>query len=308
MPEPGGGAEAGAGRRRRLLCLTAHPDDESFSPGASLARYASEGVEVTVVCATRGQAGKPGDPPLCSRQELPQVREAELRAACRELGVARVYVLDYEDGRLDRIPAGHLEADLAGWMERVDPDVVLTFPPGGISGHRDHQVLSRAVERAFHQVLAPAGRARLYYFTLPAAVYRLNGLGAPPHPLDAAVTTVVDARPWAGRKRAALARHRTQHRSVERAFGGFPPPPSPRLGWEFFYRAWPALPPGLPPHPRAVAAAAEAPAEVREAVARAVEFGLFGGAADRPDQGGVAGSDRAAARTAANEGSGAGSS
>ncbi|QIA27285.1 PIG-L family deacetylase [Thermaerobacter sp. PB12/4term] len=272
MPE----AEMGG---RRLLCLTAHPDDESFSPGASLARYAAQGVEVTVVCATRGQAGKAGDPPLCSRAELPRVREQELRAACRELGVARVHVLDYEDGRLAQVAPAELVAVLAGWMEQLQPDVVLTFPPGGISGHGDHRVLSRAVEQAFRQVLAPGGRARLYYFTLPAAVYRLNGLGSPPHPLDATVTTAVDARPWAERKRAALACHRTQHRSVERAFGGFPPPPSPRLGWEFFYRAWPPLPAGLPPHPEAVAAAAAAPEEVRPAVAGAVEWGLFPAAA-----------------------------
>ncbi|GAB6876428.1 PIG-L deacetylase family protein [Thermaerobacter litoralis] len=277
---PAKGSQAADGRgpggRRggRLLCLTAHPDDESFSPGASLARYAAEGVAVTVVCATRGQAGKPGDPPLCTREELPRVREAELRAACRALGVAQVHLLDYEDGRLAQVPAAELEAVLGRWMEQVDPDVVLTFPPGGISGHRDHQVLSRAVERAFSRTLARQGRARLYYFTLPAPVYRLNGLGAPPDPLDAAVTTVVDARRWADRKRAALACHRTQHRSVERAFGGFPPPRSPRLGWEFFYRVWPPLPPG-PAHPAAQAAAAEAPPEVREAVAAAREWGLF---------------------------------
>lgn len=269
---------------RRLLCLTAHPDDESFSPGATLARYAAEGIEVTVVCATRGQAGKPGDPPICSRADLPRVREEELRAACRQLGVSRVHVLDYEDGRLEQVPAAELEAVLAGWIEQTDPDVVLTFPPGGISGHRDHQVLSRAVERVFRRVRAPAGRARLYYFTLPAPVYRLNGLGAPPHPLDAAVTTVVDARPWAERKRAALACHRTQHRSVERAFGGFPPPPSPRLGWEFFYRAWPPLPAGLPAHPQA-AAATNAPDEVRAAVAGAVEWGLFDPDPGRQDAG-----------------------
>ena len=273
---PGGG-EA---RRPRLLCVTAHPDDESFSPGATLARYAAQGVDVVVVCATRGQAGKPGDPPLCTREELPAVREAELRAACRELGVKEVHVLDYVDGRLDQASFSSLVAELAGWIQRVRPDVVLTFPPGGISGHRDHQVISRATEHAFRDVYGSPeaggpGTPRLYFFTLPGRVYALAGLGAPRHPLDAAVTTVVDGRRYAERKRAALAAHRTQHRSVERAFGGFPPPPTPRLGWEFFYRVAPPLPGGLPPHPAARQGAAEAPPEVRDAVAAAVEWGLF---------------------------------
>ncbi|HEY8394430.1 MAG TPA: PIG-L family deacetylase [Thermaerobacter sp.] len=262
--------------RPALLVLTAHPDDESFSPGATIARYAAEGVRVVIVCATRGQAGKAGRPPVCSPAELPAVRERELREAARLLGVEEVHVLDYRDGELDRADFGKLVVDLAGWVERVRPDVVMTFPPGGISGHRDHQVLSRAAERAFVEVFGPEPHeARFYYFTLPRAVFERE-LGFPaPHPLDSAVTTVVDGRRYVDRKQAALQAHRTQHLSVERVFRGFPVEVRERIGWEFYYRVHPALPAGLPPHPAARAAAVEAPAALREAVASAVEWGLF---------------------------------
>lgn len=269
-------ASRNGGRPPTLLVLTAHPDDESFSPGATLARYAAEGVRVVIVCATRGQAGKAGNPPVCSREELPAVREAELREAARRLGVEEVHVLDYRDGELERAPFDGLVADLAGWVERVRPEVVITFPPGGISGHRDHQVLSRAAERAFLEVYGsePPG-ARFYYFTLPRAVFEGELGFAAPHPLDCAVTTVVDGRRYVDRKQAALEAHRTQHLSVERVFRGFPPEVRQRIGWEFYYRVHPALPGGLPPHPAARSAAAEAPPSLREAVAAAVEWGLF---------------------------------
>jgi len=83
-----------------LLAVLAHPDDESFRCGGTLALLARRGVRVQVLTATRGQAGSCGEPPLCRPDELPAVRECELRCACAALGVLPPILLDYEDGHL----------------------------------------------------------------------------------------------------------------------------------------------------------------------------------------------------------------
>src|SRR5215469_7836282 len=84
-----------------LLFIFAHPDDETFSAG-TIAKYATAGVEVGLICATRGERGSTGD--LCSIDELPRVREAEVREAARILGVRRVEMLPYEDQKLWTAP------------------------------------------------------------------------------------------------------------------------------------------------------------------------------------------------------------
>ncbi|MGE5664394.1 MAG: PIG-L deacetylase family protein, partial [Deltaproteobacteria bacterium] len=71
---------------RRMLFLLAHPDDETFGPGGTIARYAGEGAEVTLVTATRGEAGMLGDPPVTDRAHLGETRSAELRRAAAVLG------------------------------------------------------------------------------------------------------------------------------------------------------------------------------------------------------------------------------
>lgn len=83
-----------------LLALFAHPDDETFRCGGTLALMAQRGVRVQVLTATRAQAGARGDPPLCSAEELPAFRERELRCACEALGILPPILLDYQDGHL----------------------------------------------------------------------------------------------------------------------------------------------------------------------------------------------------------------
>jgi N-acetylglucosamine malate deacetylase 2 len=80
-----------------LLAVFAHPDDESLAMGGTLARYARAGVKVSLVCATRGEWGLISDPTLASRENLAEVREEELRSACRVLGVSSLHFLDCPD-------------------------------------------------------------------------------------------------------------------------------------------------------------------------------------------------------------------
>jgi LmbE family N-acetylglucosaminyl deacetylase len=85
---------------KRLLAILAHPDDESFAIGGTLARYAEVGVVVDLLVATRGEAGIPG----ISDEESATLREKELRRACAVLGINPPKFLGFHDGRLDEIP------------------------------------------------------------------------------------------------------------------------------------------------------------------------------------------------------------
>src|SRR5437660_2087592 len=112
----------------KLMCILAHPDDESLGTGGILARYAAEGVETYLITATRGERGWYGDerehPGL---DVLGRTREAELRAAAEVLGIREVHFLDYIDGDLDQAHPAEAIAKIVGHLRRVKPDVVVTF-------------------------------------------------------------------------------------------------------------------------------------------------------------------------------------
>jgi LmbE family N-acetylglucosaminyl deacetylase len=154
-----------------LLVVTAHPDDESFPMGGTIAKYAAEGGRVVLVSATRGEAGIPG----LSTRETAQLREAELRAAAQVLGVSRLEFLDYVDGEFDRADEAQVIAKLLEIFHEENPDVVITFGPDGISGHPDHVATHRFVTRAFERA-ALAGRL---FYLLPSEATQ-QGCGIPP--------------------------------------------------------------------------------------------------------------------------------
>lgn len=165
---------------RRLMAVLAHPDDESLGLGGTLAHYASAGVETYLVTATRGERGRhftnenrPDD------HEVGRVREAELRAAARELGVREVSLLGYLDGELDRADPVEAVGRIAAHLRRVRPQVVVTFDPFGAYGHPDHvaicQLTTAAVAAAAAagsitgrtgDVATPHRVDKLYYMTL----------------------------------------------------------------------------------------------------------------------------------------------
>lgn len=232
---------------RTLLLVTAHPDDESFGPGGTVARYADAGVRVVLVCATLGEAGKAGDPPVCTPEELPEVRRRELEAAARVLGIAEIELLGYRDRELERVDPREAVARLLDAFDRHRPDVVLTFPPGGISGHPDHRAVSAWTEEAVRRWRRDgAGAPRLYYFTAPA-YFRLTGT-PPRDPRDAAFTARIDVAAWLPRKLAAIRCHRSQHLSAERILGALAGDRGREAWtWEYYLHAVPPPPPGAPP-------------------------------------------------------------
>jgi LmbE family N-acetylglucosaminyl deacetylase len=117
--------------------------------------YAQQGVEVTLVCATRGEDSPWGASPSETSQELGEARVQELAAACDSLGIWRWEVLGYPDGALAGDSAGALEKDIVRWIRGVQPQAVITHHPEGAAGHPDHNALSRAVSRAYLEAARP---------------------------------------------------------------------------------------------------------------------------------------------------------
>lgn len=162
-------------RKLKLLCVFAHPDDESLGAGGTLAKYARESVETYLLSATRGERGRCGDngesPGL---QAVGRVREAELRAAAKELTVTDVGFLDYIDGDLDKADPAEAIGRIVRHIRRVQPDVVVTFGPDGGYGHPDHIAIAQFTTAAVscssdpmcrtEDDLAPHRVSKLYYF------------------------------------------------------------------------------------------------------------------------------------------------
>jgi LmbE family N-acetylglucosaminyl deacetylase len=137
---------------QRVLCVTAHPDDVDFGAAGTVAHWVDQGIEVTYVLVTRGDAGGFDDTP---RDAMPGIREAEQRAAAAAVGVERVEFLDgYRDGTL--IPTLQLRRDIAAAIRRYRPDRVLTTSPlrrwERIAGpsHPDHLAVGEATTCAIY--------------------------------------------------------------------------------------------------------------------------------------------------------------
>lgn len=133
----------------RLMCVLAHPDDESLGVGGTLAKYRSEGVETYLVTATRGERGRVGESRAAlSLEAVAEIREAELLAAAKVLGIREVSFLDYVDGDLDQADPKEVIAKLVEHLRRVKPHVVITFGPDGGYGHPDHISISQLTTAA----------------------------------------------------------------------------------------------------------------------------------------------------------------
>jgi LmbE family N-acetylglucosaminyl deacetylase len=237
----------------RLLCVLAHPDDESLGTGGTLARYAAEGIETFVLTATRGERGRFGDGvPSPGPEIVGRTREAELRAAARTLGVREVTLLGYPDGGLERANRREIVQTVAGHIARIRPDVVITFDPDGAYGHPDHIAISQIACAAI--VVAAArghvvsklyfiawsdGPWRAYEAALRKLVFRVDGEERQALPWrEWAITTRLDTTAVWETVWRAVSEHRTQM-AIYRKFGELAPEHQRALwGTQEFYRVF----------------------------------------------------------------------
>lgn len=187
---------------RSLLVILAHPDDESFPMGGTLAKYAAEGVRVSLICATRGEAGIPGLAP----EATGQLRERELRAAAAVLGLAEVRFLDYHDGRLDQADPEQAIGQLVQAMREIQPQAVITFGPDGITAHPDHLAIHRFTTEAFDR----AGlQGRLFYLAHSEATWQGCGV-APSQEVAGGPVAAIDVGAYLVTKVRAMQCHASQ--------------------------------------------------------------------------------------------------
>jgi len=168
----------------RLLCVTAHPDDEAGGFGGSLLLARERGIETYVICLTPGQAAR-NRGGAKSDEELSAMRRKEFAVACEHLHVTRGDVLDYPDSRLDQQSLYQVVGDLTRRIRQLKPQVVMSFgPEGSLTAHPDHSMAgiyatmafqwaprsNRFVEQ-FNEGLKPWRPQKLYYrsadFTIP---------------------------------------------------------------------------------------------------------------------------------------------
>ena len=141
--------------KMKLMCILAHPDDESLGLGGILAGYAAAGVETTLITATRGERGWTGpEDEYPGPEALGQLRTAELNAAAAVLGIQEVTFLDYMDGDLDQADPAEVISRIVPHLRRIRPQVVVTFDPNGSYGHPDHIAISQSATAA---IVAAAG-------------------------------------------------------------------------------------------------------------------------------------------------------
>ncbi len=148
-------------QKRVLLVVLAHPDDETFGMGGTLAHYARQGVEVHLVCATRGEVGEVEPERLQGFDSIGDLREHELCCAAEVLGLRKVHFLDYRDSgmpgtadnqnpqALVQAPVEKVAARVAAYMRELRPQVVLTFDPVGGYMHPDHIAIQQATVLGF---------------------------------------------------------------------------------------------------------------------------------------------------------------
>jgi N-acetylglucosamine malate deacetylase 2 len=212
----------------KLLVILAHPDDESFPIGGTLARYAAAGVEVVLISATRGEAGILG----LSRAKTAVIREQELRNAAKVLGLSAVRFLGYEDGQLSQADSETVVAQLTAVMSEIQPDAVITFGPDGISGHPDHLAVHRLATAAFDRAAAHAAHAPHLYYIAPSAATE-QGCGVPPPAEEVGgPVAFIDVGPYLVQKvRAAQ-----QHQSQKPPFSGDPETEAANLACHELFR------------------------------------------------------------------------
>jgi LmbE family N-acetylglucosaminyl deacetylase len=209
-------------KNQTLLAVLAHPDDESFGMGGTLALYATRGCDVYLVCATRGEVGEADEEHMKGFATVGEMRESELRCAAGILGLKGVFFLGYRDSGMPGTPennhpdaqAGHPVEEVAGrvakYIRELKPEVILTFDPIGGYRHPDHihiqQATTLAFERAndpnFHpEAGAPFTPGALYFHSMPhkllkVAVFILRLFGKDPRKFgknaDIDITTITE--------------------------------------------------------------------------------------------------------------------
>jgi len=131
------------------LYIFPHPDDESFGPAPVMYRQIKNGEEVHLLTLTKGGATKMRFKYNLSIAQMGEVRYKEMLAVQKVLGLTSMTVLDYEDGGMAHLDPREFEILILSYIEKIKPNIIVTYPIHGISGHHDHLTCHAVVKRLF---------------------------------------------------------------------------------------------------------------------------------------------------------------
>ena len=201
---------------KKILGVFAHPDDETFGPGATLAKYAAAGATVDIIMATRGEGGE-NNLAVKTDEPLGKIRERELRNADKILGINHIDFLDFIDGELRQNIYFDIAKKIVNKIETFKPDVIITFEPGGVSGHLDHIAMSFITTYAYLKTEIPK---KLYYNCIPDTARKQRGhdyfIYFPDGYSAEEITTRIDTSDSWKTKIQAMQEHKTQIKDVTR--------------------------------------------------------------------------------------------
>lgn len=207
-----------SGEKLSLLAVFAHPEDESFGPAGTLAKYASEGVAVSLITATRSL------PAAQAEESSPGTRDRV--CSCRASGIRRACMFDYRPGELHQVAPNVVAERLVRLIREIRPQVMVTFGPGGLTGDNDNQILNTAARSAFQgagdsdqypqhirEGLAAYAPQKLYYCVLPDSIVKRWGVQGIFSVPDDQVTTRLDVSSFSEAIKNAL--YCQRHRALD---------------------------------------------------------------------------------------------
>ncbi len=201
-----------------IVGIFAHPDDEVFGPGGTLAKFVLEGRDVYLICVTDGDAGMNSSQ---KNKDLGEIRREELLASAQVLGVKHVFFLGYKDGSLSNNLYHEIAEKIEPILEELQPDMIITMEPRGVSGHLDHIAVSMIASYVFEKL---SFVHELWYYSLTEAARSLQEgyfIYFPPGYKTSEISkTVAIASVWE-QKEAAMYQHESQRHDMDKLLGAF---------------------------------------------------------------------------------------
>ncbi len=191
-----------------LAAIFAHPDDESFGPSGTLAKF-TRTHDVYVLCATKGESG------MGPSSKLAKIRVRELRQSAKIIGIKRVYFLGFRDGKLSNSIYHKLAAKIEQRLKQIEPQILLTTEARGVSGHIDHITVSMVTSFVFNKL--PSAKTIMYYCIDEKVAAKMANyfIYFPPGYKRSQVDKIVDiSKYWAIKKKAMFA-HKSQAKDAQ---------------------------------------------------------------------------------------------
>ncbi len=201
------------------VAIFAHPDDEVFGPGGTMALFAKER-DVYIICVTNGDAGL-NSLKNSETSSLGEIRREEMKASAATIGVKEVFFLDYKDGTLSNNLYHKIAEKVQSKVEQLDPEILITYEPRGVSGHIDHMAVSMITSFVFERVQSVQ---ELWYYCMSEYARSFQKpyfIYFPPGYKDSDISKVVNIEPVWEQKVAAMSKHESQKHDIDNILGAF---------------------------------------------------------------------------------------